>query len=300
MIPSEEWKLETRHIGQRVQVFQCLSSTNTHATLLADDPANHGRVILAWEQTAGRGQYCRTWQAPASKAVLMSVLLFPPPALRRPALLTAWAAVSVCETIRQATGLQGRIKWPNDVLIRDRKVGGILIESKMQASEAVKESGVFSRPPTTSGQLTESPGGGLKKTPDPSPSESNRSDLAVIVGIGLNVNQTVEDFRQAGLPHAGSLGLFNRRPLDCPTIARLLVDRLDEEYDRLICGDLNPLLASWNAHLGLSGKLVAIESSEGRRWGRLRELTLDWVELDQGEGRILNLVPETIRHIEPA
>src|SRR5206468_7692987 len=89
-------------------------------------------VVLAREQTAGRGQHGRAWQAPAGSSVLLSVLLCPPPALRRPALLTAWAAVSVCETILQLTGLQAKIKWPNDVLIRGRKVCGILIESKAQ------------------------------------------------------------------------------------------------------------------------------------------------------------------------
>jgi BirA family biotin operon repressor/biotin-[acetyl-CoA-carboxylase] ligase len=58
----------------------------------------------------------------------MSVLLFPPPELRRPPILTAWASVAVCETIRHVIGRQARIKWPNDVLVGDRKVCGILIE----------------------------------------------------------------------------------------------------------------------------------------------------------------------------
>jgi len=58
----------------------------------------------------------------------MSVLLFPPPALRRPAILTAWAAVCVCELIQNLAGLRATIKWPNDVLIDGRKVCGILIE----------------------------------------------------------------------------------------------------------------------------------------------------------------------------
>jgi BirA family transcriptional regulator, biotin operon repressor / biotin---[acetyl-CoA-carboxylase] ligase len=62
--------------------------------------------------------------------VLLSVLLFPPPELSRPAILTAWAAVSVCETILELTGLEARIKWPNDVLIGGRKVCGILIEQR--------------------------------------------------------------------------------------------------------------------------------------------------------------------------
>jgi BirA family biotin operon repressor/biotin-[acetyl-CoA-carboxylase] ligase len=126
--PLEEWQLDTRRLGQRVLVFDQLDSTNSHAASLADDPANDGIAILADEQSAGRGQYGRSWQCPPRSGVLLSLLLFPPPALRRPVLLTAWAAVSVCETIRQTTGLEAQIKWPNDVLVHGRKVCGILIE----------------------------------------------------------------------------------------------------------------------------------------------------------------------------
>jgi BirA family transcriptional regulator, biotin operon repressor / biotin---[acetyl-CoA-carboxylase] ligase len=130
MKPRTEWRLPTRRLGQRVLVFERLDSTNNHAALLAADPANGGVAILADEQTAGRGQHGRTWTCSASRGVLLSVLLFPPPELLQPALLTAWAAVSVCETIRQLTGLQARIKWPNDVHIDGRKVCGILIERR--------------------------------------------------------------------------------------------------------------------------------------------------------------------------
>jgi BirA family biotin operon repressor/biotin-[acetyl-CoA-carboxylase] ligase len=128
MSPREEWQLDTSHIGRRVLVFDSLDSTNNYAAALAADPGNAGVVVLADEQTAGRGQYGRTWLCPGRTGILLSVLLFPPPAARRPALLTAWAAVSVCETILQTTGVQARIKWPNDVLIQGRKVCGILIE----------------------------------------------------------------------------------------------------------------------------------------------------------------------------
>src|SRR5437762_827362 len=89
----------TRHLGQRILVFPQVESTNALAVSLASDPSQHGVVLLADEQTAGRGQHGRTWLAPPRSSVLMSVLLFPPPALRRPALLVAWAAVSVCEAI---------------------------------------------------------------------------------------------------------------------------------------------------------------------------------------------------------
>jgi BirA family biotin operon repressor/biotin-[acetyl-CoA-carboxylase] ligase len=128
MTPREEWHLDTRRLGRRALVYDCVDSTNTLAAALADDPTNAGVVVLADEQLAGRGQHGRTWQCPPGDGVLLSVLLFPPPALRRPAILTAWAAVAVCETIRASTSLQARIKWPNDVLIHGRKVCGILIE----------------------------------------------------------------------------------------------------------------------------------------------------------------------------
>jgi BirA family biotin operon repressor/biotin-[acetyl-CoA-carboxylase] ligase len=128
MTPRETWTLPTRRIGRRVLVFDRLDSTNNVAAGLADSAENDGVAVVAEEQTSGRGQHGRSWTCPAGTGVLLSVLLFPPPAVRRPALLTAWAAVSVCETIRELAGLSARIKWPNDVLISGRKVCGILLE----------------------------------------------------------------------------------------------------------------------------------------------------------------------------
>lgn len=126
--PDPFENLPTRRLGRSVLVYDRAESTNSLAAELAQGQANEGVVILAREQVAGRGQHGRSWQCPAGMGVLLSVLLFPPAALRRPALLTAWAAVSVCETILQVTGLQAKIKWPNDVLIHGKKVCGILIE----------------------------------------------------------------------------------------------------------------------------------------------------------------------------
>ncbi len=128
MIPQETWTLPTGRIGRRVLVFDRLDSTSNVAASLGDSVENDGLAVLAHEQTSGRGQHGRTWTCPAGSGVLMSVLLFPPPALQRPAVLTAWAAVSVCEAIHELTGLEASIKWPNDVLIRGRKVCGILTE----------------------------------------------------------------------------------------------------------------------------------------------------------------------------
>jgi BirA family biotin operon repressor/biotin-[acetyl-CoA-carboxylase] ligase len=255
--PTEEWHLDARRLGRRVLVFDRLDSTNSRATALALDPDNDGVAILAREQTAGRGQYGRSWLCPADAGVLLSVLVFPPAALRRPALLTAWAAVSVCEAIRTATGLQARIKWPNDVLVRGRKVCGILIEQAIGSGQA----------------------GGT------------------VAGIGLNVNQPAEVFAEAGLPEAGSLAVFTGERCDTDDMARRLLAQLDEEYDRLCQGDLATLEACWKWRLGLLGKPVLAECSDGVHRGRLLDLGWEGIQLGLPGGDRLCLQPEAIRHL---
>src|SRR6478672_923530 len=105
------WELPARHVGKRVFVYSQTDSTNSRA---AEAAGQTGLAFLADEQTAGRGQHGRTWVAPPKASVLLSVLLSPQPELSRPAILTAWAAVSVCEVVHRLTGVQARIKWPND------------------------------------------------------------------------------------------------------------------------------------------------------------------------------------------
>lgn len=130
MSADEEWLLGTRWIGHQVRVYNSLESTNTEALSLAENSAHAGVVILARKQTAGRGQHGRTWEAPGDTSVLLSALVYPPSHIARPVVLTAWAAVSVCNTIQQITGSTASIKWPNDVLLGGQKVCGILIEQR--------------------------------------------------------------------------------------------------------------------------------------------------------------------------
>jgi BirA family biotin operon repressor/biotin-[acetyl-CoA-carboxylase] ligase len=123
--PIAEWSRPPRDIGRRVLYYDELPSAMTTAAAVGEP----GVAVIAGEQTAGRGQYGRSWACPRGSGVLLAVVVAPPAAARRPAVLTAWAAVGVAECIQSLTSLQPRIKWPNDVLIDGKKVCGILIES---------------------------------------------------------------------------------------------------------------------------------------------------------------------------
>lgn len=251
--PATVWNLDTARIGRRVLVHETIDSTNNLAAALAGDPSNDGVAILAGRQTAGRGQHGRTWETPAGSAVLLSVLCFPPPPLRRAAVLTAWAAVAVCETIHETIGVAASIKWPNDVLVEGKKVCGILTEQ----------------------------------------------GRGTIVGIGLNVNQSAADFAAAGLPEATSLGIESGRSFDCHDVARCLLRNLDEEYARLIAGDLATLEEKWREGAGLLGRFVKAECADGDVRGRLLEMAFDGLLLDVG-GETKLLAPEMVRQLRPA
>ena len=123
-----EWELGTERIGRRIAVWNRVGSTNDLAARAAGSAANDGLVILAEEQTAGRGRRGRSWTAPRASSLLMSVLLFPPPLLGTAAWLTALGAVAVAEVVEDWTGAAARIKWPNDVRVGGRKLAGILVE----------------------------------------------------------------------------------------------------------------------------------------------------------------------------
>ncbi len=251
--PAAVWNLDTCRIGRRVLVYDVLESTNDLAASLADDPSNDGVAILAARQTAGRGQHGRRWQSPAGSAVLMSILCFPDGPTRRPPVLTAWAAVSVCEAALQAAGVEATIKWPNDVQVEGRKVCGILTEQ----------------------------------------------GRGTVVGIGLNVNQSADDFAAAGLPEATSLRMEGGRALSREDVAQTLLRCLDAEYGRLLQGDRNTLEAKWRRRLGLLDRDVVAETSEGVVRGRLIELGFDAVLIEYG-GQTRRLAPELVQHLRRA
>jgi BirA family biotin operon repressor/biotin-[acetyl-CoA-carboxylase] ligase len=119
-----------RLVGRRIAVWNRVGSTNDLAARAAHSRANDGLVVLAEEQTAGRGRQGRTWIAPPASSLLLSMLVFPPPSIAAPCWLTALGAVAVAEVVERRTGLRAGIKWPNDVRVDGRKLAGVLVERR--------------------------------------------------------------------------------------------------------------------------------------------------------------------------
>jgi BirA family biotin operon repressor/biotin-[acetyl-CoA-carboxylase] ligase len=121
-------QLETRFfgVGDRLLYFPVVESTNTLAMHLAHERPEEGVIVLTDSQTAGRGRQGRRWIDMSGCNVLSSLLLRP---LFQPYLLVMVASLAVVDAISETCGIVATIKWPNDVLIGERKVAGILIET---------------------------------------------------------------------------------------------------------------------------------------------------------------------------
>jgi BirA family biotin operon repressor/biotin-[acetyl-CoA-carboxylase] ligase len=123
--------LGTRFVGQSVIYYPSLTSTMEAARQEARQGAVEGTVIVADEQTAGRGRLKRAWVSPGGN-IALSIILYPSLAYL-PSLIML-ASLAVVRSIDAVTGLKSQVKWPNDVLINGRKVCGILIESDVQGN----------------------------------------------------------------------------------------------------------------------------------------------------------------------
>jgi len=120
--------LLTRILGQRIVYYTCIDSTNRAGKALAQQGAAEGTLIIADEQTAGRGRLERPWLAPRGTSLLFSLVLRPHLEVRLAQGLTMIAGLAVQEAIRDVCGLPARLKWPNDIMLHGRKAGGILTE----------------------------------------------------------------------------------------------------------------------------------------------------------------------------
>jgi BirA family biotin operon repressor/biotin-[acetyl-CoA-carboxylase] ligase len=212
----------------RTDVESCES---TQALLDASMP--EGAIAVADHQSAGRGRLGRSWEAPPGTALLCSILL-KPPAERDVRELSLVAGIAVADALEASTELSVQIKWPNDVMLRRRKVAGCLAELR---------------------------------------------DGAVVLGIGINVNQTSEQLPD----RAGSLRTLTGRECDREQLLQQLLRDLESRYADWAVGGLDAIYEGLGPRDFLRGRRVSVDGTSGTvvkiaRDGRL--------EIDTGNHRV--------------
>jgi BirA family biotin operon repressor/biotin-[acetyl-CoA-carboxylase] ligase len=231
-------RLAGRKIGCPLHYRETVDSTNRDALRLAREGAPEGTAVIADHQTVGRGRLQRAWQSPPGCNLYVSIILRPAVAPSKASQVTLLAGVAVAEAIATICPDGVTIKWPNDVMIRGRKVSGILTE-------------------------TASAGG----------------SLAVIVGIGLNVNISRKDFDPGHRDVATSLLEETDRKHSREDLAFLLFDRLQKWYEIFLREGFAKVREEWISRSDMAGKRVRISFR-----GEVHEGVMEGID---GDGALL-------------
>jgi BirA family biotin operon repressor/biotin-[acetyl-CoA-carboxylase] ligase len=249
--------LDTRVIGAMLMRYERVASTSDIARERARNGYPEGLVVLAEEQSAGRGRLGRSWVAAYGDALLLSILLRPvwlPPG--EAFSLTMMTGVALCEAVEQVAPVRAHLKWPNDlVLFVDdewRKSAGILTEVSI-AGDTIEWA---------------------------------------IVGIGVNVNQApVGAVNGRNLQQtATSISAAAGRSISRPALLEALLTTFDERYAQLQSGEHGSLFAAWRARLARLGEPATITLPGGELRGIAEDVTPDGTLLLRDAAGILHTV----------
>jgi BirA family biotin operon repressor/biotin-[acetyl-CoA-carboxylase] ligase len=216
-------RTESTMFGHSFRYHDEIESTNLEAKTLALKGAPEGTVVVAEVQSAGRGRLGRRWTSPAGKGLLFSVVLRPTLPMSQAHLLTIVAAVAAAEAIEKHVAARVAIKWPNDLFIGDRKVGGILMEVAGEADEI---------------------------------------DW-VILGMGLNVNTEYSELPVALRRTATSLKIVGGELVDRSDVLAALLLSLEAQYKAVARGGFESALTAFRERDYLLARTISVETRQG-------------------------------------
>ena len=220
LIPSEvKWKLKTKVFGRIVISYRKVDSTNIIAYELAEKGIKEGAVILADEQTEGKGRHGRHWSSPSNGGIYMSCILRPSIAPNEISRITLLAAIAVAQAIRDFSSLEVMIKWPNDIMIGQRKLCGILTEMK---------------------------------------AEQDSVDF-VVLGIGINVNVPIKQLPKGATSIREELHRRGGKiALSRVELTKKVLERLEEYYNLMKSEGFEPIIDIWKDLSVMIGSRVKV------------------------------------------
>ncbi len=215
--------LNTKYIGRTVFSFNELDSTNTYAKSIASNLDGEGQVIITEKQLNGRGRLGRQWQSQNNKGIWMSIILKPTISIADVSKITQVTAAAIYLGLL-SQGVKAEIKWPNDIIINNKKICGILVEMN---SEKIINSGA---------------------------GDSKINYL--IVGIGLNVNNEIDDFPEELRDIASSLKIETNKEFKRSVILAEILNNFEKLYMDLNNNDFSKALDTCRNNSYVIGKEI--------------------------------------------
>jgi len=224
--------LNTTLIGSDIIFLPQTDSTNIQARLLADQGAVDGTVLIADQQTGGKGRMGRFWVSPQGVNLYLSIILRPDIPLRDATQMTFLSAVAVAEAIEGCGDLTPRLKWPNDVLLNGKKVAGLLNELNAETEQI----------------------------------------HYMILGVGVNLNMRPDQFPTNLRSPATSLLIEGGAKISRLDFTRTLLQKTDQLYSRYLAEGFQPIMSAWEERSHMLGRRVEVDYSHSRLIGIVKGL----------------------------
>ncbi len=238
--------LKTKYIGKHYVFLESVDSTSTYLAAMDPEAAVHGTVVTADAQTAGRGRMQNTWHSPAGLNLYFSVLLRPaivPAKIPQLALVTAVALVTALKN--NYPDLHTGVKWPNDILVQDRKLAGILCEMKVEGDKIHH----------------------------------------VIIGAGININSRSETYPPELRGRAISLLDATGKVSSREDLLSGILTELERCYELWLERGLSPFLAIIDDNSAISGREITVVTQNKEITGIARGLSDDgYLRLETPDG----------------
>lgn len=262
--------LGTMIVGQEVQFFDTLESTNDYAKRLAAEGCVDGMSVIAGQQTLGRGRLGRKWLSPPDKGIYTTVVLRPDMAPAQTQIFTLAAAVAAVKAISRAVGIRLGIKWPNDLVFDGKKVCGILVEMSSEADRV--------------NHIVIGIGINYSQSAEEFPSElSNRAISLEMAVRGMDTSSEVQETGETmktGECKTSYSGTEASETATYGSISRLSVIRsflreMDEAYRLVIDGRQDEILDLWREYSVTIGKEVRFILRDVEHIGTAVDITPD-------------------------
>jgi len=239
--------LDAQRLGTKFHYLQQTDSTNKVARRLAENGATEGEIVIAAQQSEGRGRLGRSWVSPADVNLYCSIVLRPKLVPAHAAQITLMAAVALADAISAFIPLEPTIKWPNDILVDGKKLAGILTESSC-TSERVE---------------------------------------FVVLGIGVNLNFPLAEMPPEIRARASSLMELRGAPVDREAFIRRLIQDLDRCYGVLLELGFAKLAPRWESYFALRNRPVRVEMIDQIVIGRAKGIDAQGALLvESGDGAV--------------
>ena len=230
--------LETRWIGKRICYFDSIDSTQTFALEIADDKKENGTVIIAQKQTKGIGRMNRKWISPEG-GIWLSIILKPKSDFSLTTLFPLATAVALSNAIQDVLGINVELKWPNDLLIRGKKIAGILVDASV-----------------TSNQVEH-----------------------IVLGVGINFDVPVKNIEKSIQNTGNYSGVTtltsSTQKIRAVTLVQSFLNELEDVFESMKINGGKEIIKKWTKRSSTIGNNVMIKTNEGKIMGKALKIDSD-------------------------